>query len=134
MSPPDETPILDLLASMTMDSIEVSSLDPSELMLVRIAALVAVDAPQVGANLHDPLLTRIYFRSKEKMPPVNVGLLDGHLGWRQHDGGHTDGPNWKYFIPWADRMLKRTSAATPTSTSSPPPRRARPTSRQPASR
>ena len=41
----------------------------------------------------------------EKMPPVNVGLLDGQLAWRQHDGGHTDGPNWKYFIPWADRLL-----------------------------
>jgi hypothetical protein len=44
----------------------------------------------------------------EKMPGVNVGLLDGQLAWRQHDGGHTDGPNWKYFIPWADRQLKRT--------------------------
>ena len=33
-----------------------------------------------------------------KMPPVNTGLLDGQLAWRQHDGGHTDGPNWKYFI------------------------------------
>ncbi len=43
----------------------------------------------------------------EKMPAVNVGLLDGQLAWRQHDGGHTDAPNWKYFIPWADRMLKR---------------------------
>lgn len=41
----------------------------------------------------------------EKMPPVNVALLDGQLAWRQHDGGHTDGPNWRYFIPWADRML-----------------------------
>ena len=41
----------------------------------------------------------------EKMPAVNVGLLAGHLAWRQHDGGHTDGPNWKYFIPWADRFL-----------------------------
>jgi hypothetical protein len=41
-----------------------------------------------------------------KMPPVNTGLLDGQLAWRQHDGGHTDGPNWRYFIPWADRMLK----------------------------
>ena len=40
-----------------------------------------------------------------KMPPVNVGLLDGQLAWRQHDGGHTDAPNWKYFIPWADRFL-----------------------------
>jgi lysophospholipase L1-like esterase len=46
---------------------------------------------------------------KEKMPPVNVGLLDGQLAWRQHDGGHTDGPNWKYFIPWADRLLNRSS-------------------------
>src|SRR6186997_803868 len=40
-----ETPILDLLASMTADSIEASSLDARSLMLVRIAALVAVDAP-----------------------------------------------------------------------------------------
>jgi 4-carboxymuconolactone decarboxylase len=43
-----ETPILDLLASMTADSIEASSLDPQTLMLVRIAALVAVDAPPVS--------------------------------------------------------------------------------------
>jgi lysophospholipase L1-like esterase len=43
-----------------------------------------------------------------KMPPVNVGLLDGQLAWRQHDGGHTDRPNWKYFIPWAGRFLKYT--------------------------
>lgn len=39
------------------------------------------------------------------MPAVNVGLLDGQLAWRQHDGGHTDGPNWKHFIPWADKFL-----------------------------
>jgi len=42
---------------------------------------------------------------RAKMPPVNHGLLDGELAWRQHDGGHTDGPNWKYFIPWASRKL-----------------------------
>ncbi|PYT73567.1 MAG: hypothetical protein DMG39_06120 [Acidobacteria bacterium] len=40
-----------------------------------------------------------------KMPPVKLGLLDGELAWRQHDGGHTDGPNWKYFIVWADKFL-----------------------------
>jgi hypothetical protein len=44
--------------------------------------------------------------NKEKMPAVNVSMLDGQLAWRQHDGGHTDGPNWKYFIPWADKFLK----------------------------
>jgi hypothetical protein len=43
---------------------------------------------------------------KEKMPAVNVSMLDGQLAWRQHDGGHTDGPNWKYFIPWADKFLR----------------------------
>ena len=40
-----------------------------------------------------------------QMPPVNVGLLDGELAWRQHDGGHTDAPNVKYFIAWADKLL-----------------------------
>jgi 4-carboxymuconolactone decarboxylase len=40
-----ETPVLDLLANMTAASLEASSLDPQTLMLVRIAALVAVDAP-----------------------------------------------------------------------------------------
>jgi len=47
--------------------------------------------------------------NSEKMPPVNVGLLNGQLAWRQHDGGHTDGPNWKYFIPWANKLLKHNS-------------------------
>jgi hypothetical protein len=42
----------------------------------------------------------------EKMPPVNTGMLDGQLAWRQHDGGHTDGPNWRYFIPWVDKFIK----------------------------
>jgi len=41
-----------------------------------------------------------------KMPPVNTSVLDGQLAWRQHDGGHTDAPNWKYFIPWADKFLR----------------------------
>jgi hypothetical protein len=52
--------------------------------------------------------------NKEKMPPVNTGLLDGQLAWRQHDGGHTDGPNWKYFIPWADKFLNHASSITST--------------------
>ncbi|MGZ4300434.1 MAG: carboxymuconolactone decarboxylase [Gaiellaceae bacterium] len=47
-----ESPLLDLLASMTADSIEVSSLDAETLMLVRLAALVAVDAPPVSYLLN----------------------------------------------------------------------------------
>jgi len=48
-----DTPVLDLLAGMTADSLEASSLDAHSLMLVRIAALVAVDAPAASylANL-----------------------------------------------------------------------------------
>ncbi|MGW8370405.1 MAG: GDSL-type esterase/lipase family protein, partial [Gammaproteobacteria bacterium] len=45
-----------------------------------------------------------HYRDAE-LPPVNQALLDGRLAWRQHDGGHTDRPNWKYFIPWAKREL-----------------------------
>lgn len=40
-----------------------------------------------------------------QMPPVNTGLLEGQLAWRQHDGGHEDRSNMKYFIEWANRML-----------------------------
>ncbi len=47
----------------------------------------------------------------EKMPAVNVGLLEGELAWRQHDGGHTDAPNFRYFIPWADSFLKHAAPA-----------------------
>jgi hypothetical protein len=41
----------------------------------------------------------------EVMPPVLTGLLDGELAWRQHDGGHTDAPNMKYFIEWASKKI-----------------------------
>ena len=40
-----DTPILDLLTTMTAASVETTDLDNQSLMLVRIAALVAVDAP-----------------------------------------------------------------------------------------
>ena len=41
------------------------------------------------------------------MPPINTGLLDGQLAWRQHDGGHEDRSNMKYFIEWANKQLGR---------------------------
>jgi hypothetical protein len=50
--PDSDTPVLDLLASMTADSLEASSLDSEELMLVRLAALVAVDAPPASYVLN----------------------------------------------------------------------------------
>jgi 4-carboxymuconolactone decarboxylase len=48
----DETPVLDLLVTMTAESVETSSLDAQSLMLVRLAALVAVDAPPASYLLN----------------------------------------------------------------------------------
>jgi alkylhydroperoxidase/carboxymuconolactone decarboxylase family protein YurZ len=42
---PDETPVLDTLADLTAASVAHNSLPLRELMLVRLAALIAVDAP-----------------------------------------------------------------------------------------
>jgi alkylhydroperoxidase/carboxymuconolactone decarboxylase family protein YurZ len=41
----DETPVLDTLVDITAVSLEHTSLAPRELMLTRIAALIAVDEP-----------------------------------------------------------------------------------------
>ena len=47
-----DSPIFDLLTTMTEAGIEASSLDVQSLMLVRMAALVAVDAPPVSYLLN----------------------------------------------------------------------------------
>jgi alkylhydroperoxidase/carboxymuconolactone decarboxylase family protein YurZ len=52
MAKTTQTPILELLARMTKDSVEASSLDSETVLLVRIAALVAVDAPPVSYALN----------------------------------------------------------------------------------
>lgn len=39
-------------------------------------------------------------------PPVETGLMDGDLAFRQHSGGHTTAPNWPTFLAWADRYMK----------------------------
>jgi alkylhydroperoxidase/carboxymuconolactone decarboxylase family protein YurZ len=43
-----ETPVLDTLADMTAISVERCALPPRELMLARIATLIAVNAPPVS--------------------------------------------------------------------------------------
>lgn len=37
------------------------------------------------------------------MPAINVPLISGDLAWRQHDGGHTNIPNWPTFLEFASR-------------------------------
>ncbi len=51
-----DTPVLDLLASMTMDSLERSTLDPQSVMTARVAALVALDAPPVSYLVNLPMV------------------------------------------------------------------------------
>ncbi|HEY7309834.1 MAG TPA: hypothetical protein VH643_10790 [Gemmataceae bacterium] len=40
----------------------------------------------------------------DKMPAVNT-LIGGKLAWRQHDGGHTNVPNFPAFFEWAGRSI-----------------------------
>ena len=51
-SVPSETPVLDTLAAMTAESVARCGLDANSLLAVRIAALVAVDAPAASYLLH----------------------------------------------------------------------------------
>jgi hypothetical protein len=39
------------------------------------------------------------------MPPMGTTLIDGDIGFRQHDQGHTDAPNWPTFLTFASRYL-----------------------------
>jgi hypothetical protein len=39
-------------------------------------------------------------------PPEQTTLINGDIAFRQHNGGHTTGPNWPYFIEFAARYFK----------------------------
>jgi len=46
------TPVLDTIGAMTLASLENSDLEADELILVRLAALAAVDAPSLSYLVH----------------------------------------------------------------------------------
>ncbi|MFJ8631400.1 carboxymuconolactone decarboxylase [Streptomyces sp. NPDC093568] len=52
MATASETPVLDTIAAMTIDSIEHCNMDERTLILTRVAALVAMDAPAVSYLAH----------------------------------------------------------------------------------
>ncbi|MFD9127675.1 carboxymuconolactone decarboxylase [Kitasatospora sp. NPDC059571] len=52
MTTMSETPVLDTLAAMTMDSIERCGMSDDMLILTRIAALAAMDAPAISYLAH----------------------------------------------------------------------------------
>jgi hypothetical protein len=42
----------------------------------------------------------------DEYPGLEVLDAEGDVAFRQHSSGHTDGPNWPYFIEFAGRYLK----------------------------
>lgn len=90
--PDSDSPVLDTLAMMTAASLESSGLPDRELMLVRIAALVAVDAPAAsyvmnagaamdsGVTLEDVqgvLVAVAPIVGTARVVSASVGLLEG---------------------------------------------------------
>ena len=44
-----------------------------------------------------------------EFPPINTGIMEGTLTFRQHSAGHTPSPNWPAFIAFAAREFKTNS-------------------------
>ena len=73
---PDETgdtPLMDVLAEMTAASMERSSLDVESLMLVRLAALIAVNAPPASYLLNLAAATEVGI-TEEQVEGVLIGI------------------------------------------------------------
>ncbi|QEL13227.1 glucuronyl esterase domain-containing protein [Limnoglobus roseus] len=41
-----------------------------------------------------------------EFPPEKTALIGGEVAFRQHEGGHTTGPNWPTFLEFAGRYIK----------------------------
>jgi len=41
-----------------------------------------------------------------EFPAVGAPLIDGDVAFRQHRGGHTNGPNWTIFLQFASRHIR----------------------------
>lgn len=41
-----------------------------------------------------------------EFPPIGTGILTGQIAWRQHEKGHTPGPNWPFFLDFAAKHFK----------------------------
>jgi alkylhydroperoxidase family enzyme len=52
MATTSDSPVLDTLAAMTIDSLERCGMEPGMLILTRLAALAAMDAPSISYLAH----------------------------------------------------------------------------------
>jgi hypothetical protein len=41
-----------------------------------------------------------------EFPPIETGIMDGDVTFRQHSSGHTPNPNWPVFLTFAEREFK----------------------------
>lgn len=42
-----------------------------------------------------------------EFPPLGTSLTSGEIAFRQHEGGHTTGPNWPFFISYAEKYFSK---------------------------
>jgi hypothetical protein len=43
-----------------------------------------------------------------EFPPIETGLMEGEIAFRQHISGHTPTPNWPAFLTFAERCFSWT--------------------------
>jgi len=60
----------------------------------------------LGGAMAGPVYELLGKKSMQTMlfPPQET-LVDGDVAFRQHEGGHTTGPNWPYFIKFAEQYF-----------------------------
>ena len=60
----------------------------------------------LGGAMAGPVYELLGRRSmRTTLFPPQQTLIDGDIAFRQHEGGHTTGPNWPYFIEFAKRYF-----------------------------
>jgi len=59
----------------------------------------------VGADPAYRLYGKVGIEPSE-FPPIGTGILTGQIAWRQHEKGHTPGPNWPFFLDFAAKHFK----------------------------
>jgi hypothetical protein len=47
-----------------------------------------------------------------EFPPIETGLMDGDVAFRQHKGGHTPGPNRPVFLEFTARYFEKPAGRT----------------------
>jgi hypothetical protein len=66
----------------------------------------------MAAAAAGPVYTRLGKKDlgTTNFPPMGTTLIDGDVAFRQHNGGHTDAPNWPVFLEFATRYFETISA------------------------